>query len=542
MLFNSIAFLFVFLPIALIGFQLLAAFSRQAAIAWLALASITFYGFWSARFVLVLLVSVSFNYGSAVVIDRWRQKPKIQSAILAVAVAVNLASLCYFKYLFPTLEFLHDAGIVAGSFKNVVLPLGISFFTFTQIGYLIDVKQGEAELEPLWNYVFFVTFFPHLIAGPILHHREIMPQLCRSTRFNLDKADISAGITLFTIGLFKKVILADRISVFATATFAHPSSMTVLGAWGGALAYALQLYFDFSGYSDMAIGLARMFSIRFPLNFNSPYKASSIIDFWQRWHMTLTRYLTLYLYNPMALNATRRSAQNGKKGHGMKQITARAFANRIAFPTLTTMFLAGVWHGAGLQFLIFGLLHGVYICVNHAWRTFGGGFRRWAHPLTGKMPGVFSALSVLLVFISVVVAEIFFRANSVADAASVLAALVGVHGIAVPTGLLAPLSKVFGTTLMHGGYIRTADWTGLQLQEMLTVLTLLGIVWFAPNSQQIVGYSPDEYADSAKEVTISPSVRSQWRPNLAWAAVTAAVFVIGLMNLLNPSEFLYFQF
>jgi len=413
MLFNSFEFLFAFLPVALIGFHLLASLSRRAAIVWLALISIAFYGLWNSRIVVLLLVSVGFNYLSAVLIDRWRQNSKMQSAVLVAAVSVNLAALCYFKYLFPTLEFLHEANILAGTFQNVVLPLGISFFTFTQIGYLVDLKQGEAELEPVWNYVFFVTFFPHLIAGPILHHREIMPQLSRPGRFSLNSDDISAGATLFAIGLFKKVILADKISRFVGPTFAQPSSITFLGAWGGVLSYALQLYFDFSGYSDMAIGLARMFSIRFPLNFNSPYKAKSIIDFWQRWHMTLTRYLTLYLYNPMALSATRRGAQRGPKGRGVKKITVGSFASRIAAPTLITMFLAGVWHGAGLQFLIFGLLHGVYICINHAWRSFGGGIRRWSLPLTTKVPLVFSALSVLLVFIPVVFAEVFFRANSV---------------------------------------------------------------------------------------------------------------------------------
>jgi D-alanyl-lipoteichoic acid acyltransferase DltB (MBOAT superfamily) len=543
MLFNSFEFLFAFLPIALIGFQLLASLSRRAAILWLALISIAFYGLWNTRIVFLLLASASFNYVAAVLIERWRHKSKLQSAVLFTAVSVNLAALCYFKYLFPTLEFLHDSHILSGTFQNVILPLGISFFTFTQIGYLIDLKQGEAELEPVWNYVFFVTFFPHLIAGPILHHREIMPQLSRPGRFSLNSDDISAGITLFAIGLFKKVVLADKISGFVGPAFAHSSSITFLGAWGGALSYALQLYFDFSGYSDMAIGLARMFSIRFPLNFNSPYKAKSIIDFWQRWHMTLTRYLTLYLYNPIALNATRRGAQRGQKGRGTKKITVRSFASRVAAPTLITMFLAGVWHGAGLQFLVFGLLHGVYICTNHAWRTFGGGVRRWSLPLTKEVPTVCAAFSVLLVFIPVVAAEIFFRANSVNDAANILLAMAGAHGIAVPQETLRAASRVFGAALMHSGFIRSGHWTGLQLKEMIEVFTLLTIVWFAPNSQEIVGYRPEETAEVAK-ATPSPLPLPwfQWRPNVAWATVVAVIFVIGLMNLLNPSEFLYFQF
>ena len=311
MLFSSFIFLFGFLPAALAGFFVAGRFGRPATAGWLVVASLVFYAWWEPRFLAVLLGSILFNYAAAAAIRRLESMPRWQALLTALAIAANLLALIYYKYLFSIFGFLRSEGIMDVSFAPVLLPLGISFFTFTQIGYLLDVKQGVSKVSTPLDYLLFVTFFPHLIAGPILHNREMMPQYADPDTFRFSATNLAVGLSIFTIGLVKKTVLADPVSSVVGPGFANPGALGLVGAWHVALSYSLQLYFDFSGYSDMAIGLARMFNIRFPLNFNSPYKAASIIEYWQRWHMTLTRYLTLYLYNPIALAATRRRVARG---------------------------------------------------------------------------------------------------------------------------------------------------------------------------------------------------------------------------------------
>ncbi len=279
MLFSSNVFLFVFLPIGLLGYQLLSRFGSRAVLSWLTLVSLFFYGFWAPAYLLLLGGSILLNYGAALLIVRAAGNPARQSLLLKIGVCANLLLLMYFKYLFPLLNFFHAHRLLSHEFSNVVLPLGISFFTFTQIAFLIDLKEGIAAVEGLLAYSLFVTFFPHLIAGPIIHPREMMPQFAPGRlRTGLKRDDLLLGLTWFILGLAKKVLIADRISPVADAVFAHPSGFGVGGTWIGVLAYSMQLYFDFSGYSDMAVGLARMFSIEFPVNFNSPYKSVSVVD------------------------------------------------------------------------------------------------------------------------------------------------------------------------------------------------------------------------------------------------------------------------
>ncbi len=515
MLFNSFEFILAFLPLTLIGFHICSLISRSLAIWWLTVASIVFYGVWDKRAILFLLASILVNYLGANLIWQARKSERLQTFWLAAAITIDLGALCYFKYLFSLLNFFHQAGFTSQTFENVILPLGISFFTFTQIAYLVDLKGGDAELESFPRYAFFVTFFPHLIAGPILHHHEIMPQL-QASKFRINSDDMAAGVTMFTIGLFKKVIIADKIAVFVPPLFTHTRQASFQDAWFGVLCYAMQLYFDFSGYSDMAVGLARLFSIRFPLNFNSPYKAKSIIDFWQRFHMTLTRYLTLYLYNPISLAITRREMRAGRKFSSKANLTLSAFSKRIAIPTLVTMFLAGVWHGAGFQYLIFGLMHGAYLTTNHVWRMYGAPIRERALPLSSRVPWFFSALSVLTVFVAVVAAQVFFRANGVGDAFNVIAAMSGLHGFA----RVNPVGS----------------------GSLLFLATTFVIVWSCPNSQQIVGYSPSRSVDEPMQFKFRQWMGIQWRPSLAWAVVAALVFVYSLIATVNRSEFLYFQF
>ena len=311
MLFNSYTFIVLFLPAALAGFFACAHLREGLAASWLIGVSLIFYAWWNVAFVPLLLGSIAVNYGMSELIARSRERPRRQTALLSLAVALNLGALFYFKYLYELVQFFFGHGFTTVHVDPIILPLGISFFTFTQIGYLIDVKQGAASNRGPINYVLFVTFFPHLIAGPILHHREMMPQFAENTTYRFSLQNFAVGLTVFIIGLFKKTILADPLSQVVAQGFSDPAALGVIDSWRTLATYSLQLYFDFSGYSDMAIGLARMFNIRFPLNFNSPFKSETVIEFWQRWHMTLTRYLNLYLYNPLALWVTRRRAQRG---------------------------------------------------------------------------------------------------------------------------------------------------------------------------------------------------------------------------------------
>src|SRR5690606_1520581 len=242
--------------------------------AWLCVVSLIFYGWWDPGFVVLLLVSITFNYGVSLGILATESRPRAQLWILAGGIVANLSLLFYYKYLVALLGFLSDYGLIAHSVSEMILPLGISFFTFTQLGFLLDCRAGLVRERGFVSYVLFVTFFPHLIAGPILHHKEMMPQFSNSENYRFKAENLSVGVTLFAIGLAKKVLLADSVAPWAEEGFNQPAEQQFFGAWGTALAYALQLYFDFSGYSDMAMGLAKMFWISFPLNFNSPFKAS----------------------------------------------------------------------------------------------------------------------------------------------------------------------------------------------------------------------------------------------------------------------------
>ena len=380
MLFNSYLFLLLFLPVTLTIYYLFGATRMRAAAVWLSLSSFVFYGWWNPQFVCLLAGSIVFNYLVSLAIFHFRDRPKRQNLAVMLGLAVDLGLLVHYKYFTALLGFLNDYGVGVGTVESVILPLGISFFTFTQIGYLLDCRAGiVTERSPL-SYVLFVTFFPHLIAGPILHHKEMMPQFAQRENYRFRWENLSIGGTLFVIGLAKKVLLADSIAPYADDGFAAPGNLQFWAAWATSVSYALQLYFDFSGYSDMALGLAKMFGIRFPLNFNSPYKAGSIIEFWARWHMTLTRYLTAYLYYPVAMAVSRRRTARGQPVGAAGVATAGGFAGMIVLPTVYTMGLAGVWHGAGLQFLVFGLLHAAYLAVNHGWRIFVSGRPPAARP------------------------------------------------------------------------------------------------------------------------------------------------------------------
>lgn len=392
MLFNSPAFLFVYLPVVLAGFFVLGRFQIALAAFWAALASLVFYGWddpW--RLVPLILCSIAFNFAMGRLISTSRSL-----AMLWVGLAGNLALLGWFKYAGFISSNLFAAGVPISPL-DIALPIGISFFTFTQIAFLVDAYRGEAKEYNIIHYILFVTYFPHLIAGPILHHKEMMPQFARPSTYRFNADDFSVGVSWFAFGLFKKVMLADNIAVYADAAFKQSSTgaISIADAWLGTLSYTLQLYFDFSGYSDMAIGLALMMGIRFPLNFNSPYKARSLVDFWRRWHMTLSRFLRDYLYIPLGGN---------RRGPLRRHINL-----------FITMVLGGLWHGASWNFVLWGAIHGAGLIVNHFWSTIEEGLG-WRLPA-----GLAWALTLLVV----VLAWVPFRASDLHATTTVWTAMGG---------------------------------------------------------------------------------------------------------------------
>ena len=511
MLFNSYAFLFGFLPLTLVGVFLLARWSAALAAGWLALASLAFYGYWNAAYVPLLVLSIVFNFFIGMAIAAAASRRRL---MVFAGVGANLLLLGYFKYADFFVANLNTLG--AGyTLPGVLLPLGISFFTFTQIAFLMDVYQCKAAEFRFIHYCLFVTYFPHLIAGPVLHHREMMPQFSQKEPYRFNWENFAVGFTLFFIGLAKKVLIADSIGEYVRPVFDAPGkgvALSAVDAWGGALAYTFQLYFDFSGYSDMAIGLSRMVGVKLPLNFASPYKAASIIEFWRCWHMTLSRFLRDYLYVPLGGN---------RKG------VSRRYVN-----LMVTMVLGGLWHGANWTFVIWGALHGGYLLINHAWRSM-----RQRLGMTRAGGRVAHFFAVALTFLCVVLAWVYFRADSVAHANTIIAAMAGANGVTLPYRWLEKMGS-FGVWLATHGVLfqNTPVFGGGTQINWLMVCAL--IVWLAPNTQQLMrGYQP------ALGVSDSATQRGlRWRPAWRWLLGTAALAAFGILSLSALSEFIYFQF
>lgn len=409
MLFNSFEFLFAFLPVTLAGFFLLARLSIRAAAAWLTAASLFFYAWWDARYLLLLLGSITFNFACGTVLARHAGRMRW---LVVASVASNLALLGCFKYLDFAIASANAALGTSMPLAGIVLPLGISFYTFTQIAFLVDAHRGEAREYRFDHYVLFVTWFPHLIAGPILHHRQLMPQFADVRTYLAASRNLVWGLALFTLGLAKKVLIADELAPTASAGFDAAAAGNVIGAtqaWMSTLAYTFQLYFDFSGYCDMAMGLSKLFGVDLPLNFNSPYQARSLIDFWRRWHMTLSRFLRDYLY--FALGGSRRGQ-------------VKRYANLLA-----TMVLGGLWHGANWTFVLWGVWHGLLLMANHAWR---GLCARWK-PISPRAVLPWRVIATGMTFATVTAGWVLFRAESVDAAARMYLALIGTNGVgAIP--------------------------------------------------------------------------------------------------------------
>jgi D-alanyl-lipoteichoic acid acyltransferase DltB (MBOAT superfamily) len=393
LLFNSYVFIFAFLPIVFFGYFYLNSLRlTTAAKAFLVFASLFFYSWWNIAYLPIILGSMLFNYVVGNTLnENFKKTPLSKKSILTIGIIANIALLGYFKYADFLIENLNTLTGSSIPLLHLALPLAISFFTFQQIAYLVDSYRSETREYDFLNYALFVTFFPQLIAGPIVHHREMMPQF--ASRWNLVKKyrNIALGLFIFSIGLFKKVIIADTFAQWATAGFDHATQLTMTQAWATSLSYTFQLYFDFSGYTDMAIGAALLFNIRLPINFDSPYKAYSIQDFWRRWHITLSRFLKEYIYIPLGGN---------RKGE------FRTYSNLMA-----TFLIGGIWHGAGWTFLFWGFLHGIAMVIHRAWQKMGFGM-----PLL---------LAWFVTFNFINITWVFFRAKEWEDALKVLKGMFG---------------------------------------------------------------------------------------------------------------------
>lgn len=490
MLFNTFSFFLVFLPLVLTGYFTFSKHSLRLSICFLFASSVAFYIYWNIVYLPLLLVSIVINY----VVGRWiaNEKQAGQDGLarhaLVLGLLFNLGLLGFFKYFD---FFVSNIAWVTGlNLKplGITLPIGISFFTFTQIAYLVDCHSADVREYKAENYGLFVSYFPHLIAGPILHHKDMMPQFDRVESHIFVPGRLVVGLMFFTIGLFKKVILADGVARFVGPVFdisyAH---LTMLEAWSGALAYTFQLYFDFSAYCDMAYGLSYMFGIILPINFNSPYKAQSIIDFWRRWHITLSSFLKDYLYIPLG---------------GNRLGTARRYANLTV-----TMLLGGLWHGANWTFIIWGGLHGVYLVINHAVRHFLGERRSIVIGLLGW----------LITFLAVVVGWVFFRASSLSVAFEILHAMFG-----------GTYSADFQVSLLGHNQIMSID-------ECIRWLAALAfITFFTPNAYDIIGRGTLYLEESRYKYELGGIIFG--------GLMTLSLLLLAISETRGVSEFLYFNF
>ncbi len=497
---------------------------------WLIAASLFFYSLWNPVNLLLLLASILVNYWVSIWIGR--SQAAIKSVALTIGIIFNLGLLGYFKYADFLLSTVTALTGTAFDLGKIILPIGISFFTFQQIAYLVDRYREKIPSYSFFEYLTFITCFPYLISGPLLKIDQIIPQYFQPHFSQFNWENLTIGLTMFSIGLFKKMGLADQVAPYANQIFdaaASGTSLTFVEGWLGALAFTLQLYFDFSGYSDMAIGIARMFGLILPANFASPYKAENIVNFWRQWHITLSNFLRDYLYIPLGGN---------RKGELRRSLNL-----------LITMLLGGLWHGAGWNFVFWGGLHGVYLTVNHGWRTFRQ--KGLKQDLTQRSK--WGVLSSLITFLFVTISWVFFRADSFGTAIAVLKSMTGFNGLSLPEdwadtlGFLQPLGVQFNDLMPN----ITIEIAGLEEAESIdpivplrTVGALLLFVWLMPNTQQWLIQHRPTLSPTPEFTTFGSRIGQllQWRPNAFWAVFCGILTVAALLNLAKVSEFLYFEF
>ena len=451
MLFNSYTFIFAFLPAMLLGYYWLL---RQRLIlgskVWLVAGSLFFYGYWNIIYIPLLLASIFINFftGSALSSDSPLRVTKKQ--LLTFGIVFNISLLGYFKYadfFLTNFNTIFDTGV---PLSHIILPLGISFFTFTQIAFLVDAYKEKVKEVDFLRYMLFVTYFPHLLAGPILHHSDMIPQFASRWNWSVRWRSINIGLFLFSIGLFKKVVIADTFSVWANTGFDTATTLNFLEAWATSISYTLQLYFDFSGYTDMAIGTSLMFNIKLPINFNSPYKAKDIQDFWRRWHMTLSRFLRDYIYIPLG---------------GNKVAPLRNYFNLF-----TVFVIGGLWHGASWMFIIWGALHGGAIVIHRIWKDFG--FTMWGW------------LGWFITFNFVNVTWVFFRAKDLEGVMKVLGGMIGAGGIVLPNKLAEEFEFLSQYGITFGQWAQEIEATGIKI-----FLFAITILWLKNSNEWVIHLS-----------------------------------------------------
>jgi alginate O-acetyltransferase complex protein AlgI len=521
MLFNSFAFIFGFLPLTFAITYLLGRSNQLAAKAALTLLSLGFYAWWKPIHLPLLLGSIVFNFLVGAAIQRAvaaRRTTRV-NVLLTFGLVVDLGVLGWFKYANFVADNANAVLHTNFTLAHIALPLAISFFTFQKIAYLIDSARGDAlPMRPL-DFALFAALFPQLIAGPITHYKEIVPQINSPLFGRLIWRNVMVGLVIFAIGLFKKTVIADTLSAYANPWFAdvaHGKALDVTFSWLAAIAFTLQLYFDFSGYSDMAIGLARIFGVKLPLNFHSPLRARSITDYWRRWHMTLQRFIVAYIFQPLSLPLSRFAAEHDIRGWP-------SFALEIAIPIFITFVLVGLWHGAGWTFILFGAMHGAYLCVNEAWNLRHKNLNRKRRkqglaPLIEKKHE--AVLHHAITLLAIGYSNVMFRAASVGDALSVWRGSIGLNGAYDP-----------GMSLEQG-------------VELAAVILLGGaIVAFMPNTQQIMRRFAPAF-NATEWVDVAPAMLSwTWTPNLAGLLFAGVTLFLGVMFIQRGQAiFLYFNF
>lgn len=495
MLFNSVVFIVLFLPLCLLFYYYTAKISSKHAIAWLVFASLIFYGWHEPKNLLLIGFSLTVNYLILSFIEA--QEGKKRRVGVIGGIVFNLLILSYYKYTNFFIDNLNHIFQSNLSFKQIVLPLAISFFTFQKIAFLVDVYRKQAQVPSFLQYSVFVLFFPQLIAGPILRHGDFLPQLNDPSAFRPIPANLAIGLTIFIIGLFKKTVFADGFMMISDPVFSlvqEGITPNFVEAWIGVLAFSMQIYFDFSGYSDMAVGLARLFNFKFPMNFNSPYKATSIIDFWRRWHISLSFFLRDYLYIPLG---------------GNRLGVFRRYLNLFA-----VMLIGGLWHGASWTFVIWGGLNGLYLSINHLLRKIFPLGLRAAIPLLIKRTSTFFIVTLTWVF---------FRAESFKGAAVFFKALFGLDGFSFSV---------------------QPDSLKSRLTDSVFVCMGLSICFFLPNVYEwIIRYRPVlNSRDLWESTSLIRRRRLLWRPTWYFLLFTMMIFFIAFGNIEHVREFIYFQF
>jgi len=489
-LFNSYEFIFVFLPVSFfIYFYLNHKRLTTASKIWLVFASLFFYSWWNIVYLPLILTSVFFNYAIAsAIVDRDELKKKYFSkkSLLQIGLVFNIGLLAYFKYADFFISNTNSLVNTDIGLLHLALPLAISFFTLQQIAFLVDSYEGLAKEKKFINYIMFVTFFPQLIAGPIVHHKEMMPQFVSIRNKAKNYKNIALGLFILSIGLFKKVVIADTFAIWATAGFDTATTLNLFEAWFTSLSYTFQLYFDFSGYTDIAMGAALLFNIKLPINFNSPYKATGIIDFWQRWHITLSRFVTTYIYTPL-----------------VKSFDNLNF-HKAMVATFVTFLIAGLWHGASWMFVIFGGLHGLALVVNNYWKK--------------TKIKINKILAWFITFNFVNITMVFFRAEEWDDAIKVLSSMFSLDNIMLPNILESVLPFLNKYGVEFGWF--TQNIQGKSFTLVFLIIGFILVLFFENSSKKL----------------------DNFKLNFINSFIFVMAFTISLYKLSGYSEFLYFRF